>query len=90
MYAKFPQLKLYYRMSGLEVTLPGTTCSSHYIHALYTGPQTEKKLDDQFPPNPELNDKVALWYGDITRLKVDTIVNAAHVYIHPPRLYTSP
>jgi len=42
MYAKFPQLKLFNRMSGLNISFP------------------------------------TLWFGDITLLQVDVIVNAAH------------
>ena len=33
-------------------------------------------LDDRYPVDPELNAKVSLWQGDITRLEIDAIVNA--------------
>jgi len=34
-----------------------------------------KKL---FPVDEELNDKVTMWRGDITKLEIDAIVNAAN------------
>ncbi|KAH3732005.1 O-acetyl-ADP-ribose deacetylase MACROD1 [Pelomyxa schiedti] len=34
-----------------------------------------------FPSSPALNEKICLWYGDITTLKVDAIVNAAHSWL---------
>lgn len=32
----------------------------------------------QFAVNPVLNDKVSMWQGDITKLGIDAIVNAAN------------
>ena len=42
----------------------------------------EALLDDTaavpFPVNEELNFKLALWQGDLTKLKVDAIVNCSN------------
>ncbi|CAK7273528.1 hypothetical protein SEPCBS119000_005704 [Sporothrix epigloea] len=35
-------------------------------------------LSGQFAPSADLNDRVVVWRGDITRLKIDAIVNAAN------------
>ncbi|KAK3595401.1 hypothetical protein CHS0354_008835 [Potamilus streckersoni] len=38
-----------------------------------------------YPADPALNDKIYLWYGDITRLKVDAIVNSVKWALKSPR-----
>ena len=34
--------------------------------------------DSKYPLNSTLNNKVSIWQGDITRLEIDAIVNAAN------------
>jgi len=37
-----------------------------------------ENVSEVFPHSQNLNEKIGIWYGDITQLKVDAIVNAAH------------
>lgn len=39
---------------------------------------TVGKLNTSYKVDPKLNSKVSLWQGDITRLEIDAIVNAAN------------
>ena len=41
-------------------------------------PSPLDKLCGQYAPSADLNSRVALWRGDITRLQIDAIVNAAN------------
>ena len=38
----------------------------------------KQPLRSTYPPNTDLNKKVSLWQGDITKLEIDAIVNAAN------------
>ena len=50
----------------------------------YTMP-SDKTLSEKSPyqPNKLLNQKVALWYGDITRLEIDVVVNSTSLQDDP-------
>ncbi|CAK7229672.1 hypothetical protein SBRCBS47491_007330 [Sporothrix bragantina] len=41
-------------------------------------PDSYKALSGKYAPSADLNDRIVLWRGDITRLKIDAIVNAAN------------
>jgi len=41
-------------------------------------PTFTEERDSLFPINPDINDKVCLWEGDITKLKCDLIVNSTN------------
>ena len=44
----------------------------------YTVGSKQGPLQSEYAPNPVLNEKVSLWRGDITKLEIDAIVNAAN------------
>ena len=37
-----------------------------------------KSSDSRYPVNESLNEKISLWNGDITKLEIDAVVNAAN------------
>ena len=41
-------------------------------------PAKQESEQSSFPHNPVLNQKVSLWRGDITKLEIGAIVNAAN------------
>ncbi|KAK3306505.1 uncharacterized protein B0T15DRAFT_492046 [Chaetomium strumarium] len=65
-----PSLSLLYRLKKLWPASPGSSPPPTLL-----GPNTSTGLPT---PSKSLNDRVALWRGDITRLQVDAIVNAAN------------
>ena len=45
---------------------------------MYTAAMKQKSVCSEYAPNPVLDKKVSMWRGDITRLEIDAIVNAAN------------
>jgi len=66
---KHPQLKLASRVCGLEDLFPQLEAASRQVDPA------------EFPADPALNARVAVWYGDITQLAADAVVNAAHALL---------
>ena len=60
--------------SNLRNVYP-TICTVLLLFDMFSEKVGSKKL---FPVDEELNDKVTMWRGDITKLEIDAIVNAAN------------
>jgi len=63
-YSKYPHLKILNRLKEMTD-----------IKGLKLTPED---LKQRYPPDGQINLKVSHWHGDITQLKIDAIVNAAH------------
>lgn len=48
------------------------------LFSLFSEPLKKQPVHSDYPPNTDLNKKVSLWRGDITKLEIDAIVNAAN------------
>ncbi|KAL3854151.1 hypothetical protein ACJMK2_013429 [Sinanodonta woodiana] len=59
------------------------------VSALYSTRRLQSSDKRIYPADPALNDKIYLWYGDITRLKVDAIVNSVKWILSPVELRIS-
>lgn len=63
----------YYRRNISSIRKPSYTFNFAHFHFIITATSITPKCQG----NREINSKVSLWQGDITKLKIDAIVNAA-------------
>jgi len=61
------------------ITIATILSWSRYFVINKLAPENPDILEHTFQVKDELNNKVSLWKGDITKLKVDVIVNAANI-----------
>lgn len=67
-------------MPGVFAGVPGAGRGPEVGRVLAVRPPPVAPL---FPADEELNDKIILWQGDITKLKIDAVVNAANEALAP-------